>query len=91
VRKIRYLEEVYKLVWPVRFLIVLVEAPQLKNRMAPVDYLYPAHDRSLLEKELDSLLVEQIYPQYKKLVAFQKRIMRYKDHVFTFLYDFDVP
>ena len=59
--------------------------------MTLADYLYPVHGRSLLEKELDSLLSEEIDPKYKDLVAFQKRIIRYKDHVFTFLYDPAVP
>ena len=91
VRELKYFEEVYKLAWPVRFRIMLVEAQQLKNRMTLADYLYPVHGRSLLEKELDSLLSEEIDPKYKDLVAFQKRIIRYKDHVFTFLYDPAVP
>jgi transposase len=91
VRELKYLEEVYKLAWPVRFRIMLVEAQQLKNRMVPTDYLYSVHGRSLLEKELDSLLQEQIDPQNKELVTFQKRMIRYKDHVFTFLYDPAVP
>ena len=90
-RELKYFEEVYKLAWPVRFRIMLVEAQQLKHRMTPTDYLYPVHGRSLLEKELDSLLSEEIDPKYKELVAFQKRIIRYKDHLFTFLYDPAVP
>ena len=91
IRDLNYLEERYKLAWPVRFRIMLVEAQKLKNRMNPADYLYPDHGRSLLEKELDSLLSEEIDPKYKELVVFQKRIIRYKDHVFPFLYDPAVP
>jgi len=90
-RELKYFEEVYKLAWPVRFRIMLVEAQRLKNRMTPADYLYPDHGRSLLEKELDSLLSEEIDPKYKELVTFQKRIIRYRDHLFTFLFDPAVP
>ena len=91
IRELIFLQELYKLAWPVRFRIMLLEAEQLKKRMTPPDYLYPVHGRSLLEKELDDLLSEEIDPKYKLLVTFQKRIIRYKDHLFTFLYDPAVP
>jgi transposase len=91
IRELNFLEELYKLAWPVRFRVMLLEAEELKKRMEPKDFLYPVHGRSLLVKELDSLLSEEIDPKYKQLVSFQKRIIRYKDHVFTFLYDPAVP
>ncbi len=91
IRELNFLEELYKLAWPVRFRVMLIEAEELKKRMVPKDYLYPIHGRSLLEKELDSLLSEEIDPKYKQLVSFQKRIIRYRDHVFTFLYHPVVP
>jgi len=91
IRELNYLEERYKLAWPVRFRIMLVEAQRLKNRLEPKDFLYPIHSRSLLEKEFNSLLAEEIDPKNKELISFQKRIIRYKDHVFTFLYDPAVP
>ncbi|HPS51877.1 MAG TPA: IS66 family transposase [Bacteroidales bacterium] len=91
IRELNYLEELYKLAWPVRFRVMLLEAERLKKRMVPKDYLYPVHGRSLLERELDSLLSEEIDPKYKQLVTFQKRIIRYRDHLFTFLYNHAVP
>lgn len=91
IRELNYLEELYKHAWPVRFRIMLVEAERLKKRMSPADYLYPIHGRSLLEKELKSLLNEELEPKYKQLLTFQKRIIRYRDHLFTFLYDPVVP
>jgi mRNA degradation ribonuclease J1/J2 len=39
-----------------------------------------------LERELDNLLSEPLDPNHKELIAFQKRIIKYRDHVFTFLY-----
>ena len=91
IRELKYLEELYQIAWPVRFRIMLIEAELLKKRFSPADYLYPDHGRSLLEKELNALLNEEIDPQYKELVAFQKRMVRYKNHLFTFLYDPAVP
>ena len=91
IRELKYLEELYKVAWPVRFRIMLIEADLLKKRLSPADYLYPDHGRSLLEKELDALLQDQIDPKHKQLISFQKRMVRYKNHLFTFLYDPVVP
>ena len=91
IRELKYLEELYKVAWPVRFRIMLIEADLLKKRLSPADYLYPDHGRSLLEKELDALLQDQIDPKHKELISFQKRMVRYKNHLFTFLHDPAVP
>ena len=91
IRELKYLEELYNVAWPVRFRIMLIEADLLKKRLSPVDYLYPDHGRSLLEKELDALLQDHIDPKHKELISFQKRMVRYKNHLFTFLYDPAVP
>ncbi len=76
---------------PVRFRIMLLEAERLKKQFTPVDYYYPSHTRNHLERELDNLLCEPLEPNHKELIAFQKRIIKYRDHVFTFLYHPDVP
>ena len=90
-RETKYLEERYKVTWPVRFRVMLREAQKLKKQLAPADYYYPNQLHSDLEKELDNLLSEQLDPKHKEMIAFQKRITKYRDHVFTFLYHPDVP
>jgi transposase len=90
-RETKYLEERYKVAWPVRFRIMLKEAQKLKKQFSPADYYYPNHARSHLERELDNLLSEPLDPTHKEMIAFQKRIIKYRDHVFTFLYHQDVP
>ena len=90
-RETKYLEELYKVAWPVRFRNMLREAHKLKKQFAPADYYYPNHLCSLLEKELDNLLSETLDPKHKELIAFQKRITKYRDYVFTFHYHPDVP
>ena len=70
---------------------MLGEAYKLKKQFTPADYYYPNHHRSLLEKELDNLLSENLDPKHKELIAFQKRITKYRDYVFTFLYHPNVP
>jgi transposase len=90
-RETKYLEERYKVTWPVRFRDMLREAHKLKKQFAPNDYFYPNTVRSLLEKELDNLLSESLDPKHKEMITFQKRITRYRDYVFTFLYHPTVP
>jgi transposase len=90
-RETKYLEERYKVTWPVRFRVMLREAQKLKKQFAPADYYSPNQLLSHLEKELDELLSEPLDPKHKEMIAFQKRITKYRDHVFTFLYHPDVP
>jgi transposase len=90
-RETKYLEERYKVAWPVRFRTMLRKAYKLKKQFTPADYYYPNHSRDLLERELDNLLSEPLNTKHKEMIAFQKRITRYRDHVFTFLYHPDVP
>ena len=90
-RETKYLEECYKAAWPVRFRAMLRQANKLKKQLTSADYYYPNHQRDLLERELDNLLAETLDPKHKEIITFQKRITRYRDHVFTFLYHPDVP
>ena len=90
-RETKYLEERYKVAWPVRFRVMLMEAENLKKQFSLVDYYYPNHARSHLERELDNLLSEPLDPKHKEMITFQKRIIKYRNHIFTFLYHPDVP
>jgi transposase len=90
-RETKYLEDRYKVSWPVRFRVMLMEAQKLKKQFIPADYYYPNHARSNLERELDNLLSEPLDPKHKEMITFQKRIIKYRDHVFTFLYHPSVP
>ena len=90
-RETKYLEERYRADWPVRFRSMLKEAHKLKKQLAPPLYYYPNQARSDLENELDNLLKEPLDPKHKEMVSFQKRIIKYRDHIFTFLYHPDVP
>jgi transposase len=90
-RETKYLEERYKVDWPVRFRTMLKNAHKLKKQLAPPLYYYPNQLRSDLETELDCLLQEHLDPKHKEMISFQKRIIKYRNHVFTFLYHPDVP
>jgi transposase len=90
-RETKYLEERYKVDWPIRFRTMLKDAHKLKKQLAPPLYYYPNQLRTDLENELECLLKEPLDPKHKEMVSFQKRIMKYRDHVFTFLYHPNVP
>ena len=90
-RETKYLEERYKVDWPVRFRSMLKKALKLKKQLAPPHYYYPNQLRTDLENELECLLKEPLDPKHKEMVSFQKRLVKYRDHVFTFLYHPDVP
>jgi transposase len=90
-RETKYLEQRYKSDWPNRFRIMLMDAQKLKKQFIPADYYSPNCARSNLERELDRLLSEPLLPNHKEMITFQKRIKKYRDHVFTFLYHPEVP
>jgi len=90
-RETKYLEQCYKSDWPNRFRIMLMDAQKLKKQFMPADYYSPNCARSNLERELDSLLSEPLNPKHKEMITFQKRMIKYRDHVFTFLYHPEVP
>jgi len=90
-RETKYLEERYKEDWPVRFRTMLKKAHELKKQLTPPLYYYPNQLRADLENELEGLLHESLDPRHKEMISFQKRITKYRDHVFTFLYHPDVP
>ena len=70
---------------------MLKKAHKLKKQLTPPLYYYPNQLRTALEDELECLLQEPLNPKHKELISFQKRIIKYRDHVFTFLYHPDVP
>jgi transposase len=90
-RETKYLEERYKVTWPVRFRAMLRQAHELKKQLSPADYYYPNKSRTELENTLENLLNEPLDTNHKEMISFQKRITKYKDHVFTFLYHPNVP
>ena len=90
-RETIYLEKLYKTTWPGRFRTMLIQAQKLKQHFITADYYNPNQARDYLERELDILSTEPLDPKHKELVTFQKRIIKYHDHIFTFLYHPDVP
>jgi transposase len=90
-RETKFLEQNYKSEWPKMFRDLLLKGEKLKKQFDHRDYFNPNQERNDLEKELVCLLNEQLEPKHKQLVSFQKRLSKYRDHIFTFLHYPDVP
>lgn len=59
--------------------------------MDPGDYYQPLQERTDLEMRLRKLLASPIDESHKELVSFQKRMLKYKDFILTYLYHPKVP
>lgn len=90
-RELNFFEERYQSEWATSFKNMLYEALSLKKSLSPTDYYYPINQRTKIEQKLDSLLQTSIPRHMKEVCTFQKRIVRYKNYLFTFLYYPDVP
>jgi Transposase and inactivated derivatives len=91
-RELKYLEKLHpKDKWAKQFKDLLLSAIKLKQELREVDYLYHISERKELEDRLDRLLNREINPKYKKTITFKKRIIKYRAHLFTFLYHYKVP
>jgi len=90
-RDLNYLSELHNHKWSGIMKMLLQKAISLKKKMSEVDYLSHNNQRSRLEKWLDILLNYQLPPNKKELVSFQKRLIKYRQYIFTFLYRSEVP
>lgn len=63
----------------------------MKKKLDPGDYYGPVKERTELENRLKKLLEFRLDENHKELVSFQKRMLKYKDYILTFLYHPKVP
>jgi len=75
-----YMEQKYTSEWATRFKQLIYTALQLKKIMEPYQYQQPVSARSELEKQLQELLMYKIPDKDKKLLAFQKRILKHRQY-----------
>jgi hypothetical protein len=90
-RELKYLGKLYKQQWTACFTVLLLRALELKKNLLAEDYLKPVPERAEMEEQIDELLKQDIAPEHKKLVVFKERIIRYRNHLFSFLYRAEVP
>jgi transposase len=90
-RELTYLTETYDSTWPKLFKELLRDAIHLKLKLIPADYLAPIPERTELILRLLELIEMPISKDYKELASFHRRMIKYKNFVFTFLFNFNVP
>jgi len=90
-RETNYLNELYKHSWSIKFQSLLHQALILKRHMGPDEYGGENPERNQIIASYQQLLDQSPGQKYKELHSFYKRIIKYKDHVFPFLYHQNVP
>jgi transposase len=90
-RELNYLTERYNHKWSKVCKALFKSALYLKANMNQVDYYINNPKRRYIEKRLDRLLNYSLPENHKELITFQKRMVKYRDYIFTFLHMSQVP
>ncbi|MCK5776779.1 MAG: IS66 family transposase [Bacteroidales bacterium] len=90
-RDLNYLTELYGHKWSQIIKLLFQSALNLKKEMRSVDYNILNPKRLQIEKRLNRLIDYDIPPDKPELIRFQKRMRKYSDYIFTFLYRIEVP
>jgi transposase len=91
IRELVYFEEKYESNWASNFKRMLYQSLELKKQLKEVDYLYPIKEKKEIQDDFEKMLQQTIPEKQNDLVAFHKRITKYKDYLFVFLEYYDVP
>lgn len=90
-RELEYLEKRYKHPWPIICKKLFFDSLKLKKALLPDQYKNDCPQRSALEERMDKLLKIPIDKKHKELLSFFKRLNKYRNHLFVFLYEERVP
>ena len=90
-RELVYFCERYRSKWAMDFKGLLYRALILKKKLDPDRYKGPIPDRDRIMGKLLELLERPLPENRKTLRAFHKRMIKYKDYIFTFLFQNEVP
>ncbi|MGJ1274230.1 IS66 family transposase [Sphingobacterium siyangense] len=90
-RELLYFIQKYQCPWAQKFQQMISRAIQLKKTIKPDEYGTPQKQRADIEALLDQLIRQKIDPEHPEVLTFQKRIIKYREYLLTFLYNADVP
>lgn len=90
-REFNHVIECYKLKWATDFKQLLVETINYKKTLLSQDYHKTLDQRTEFEERLTKLLEEPIGHQHPIALSLQNRLIKYRPHIFTFLYYHEVP
>jgi len=90
-RNLKFIIQLTKNAWAKKFTALLLKALELKRQLEEKDYSEPMPKRTAIEYKLHKLLARDLTKQNKELQTFQKRMVKYQDYIFPFLYYHQVP
>jgi transposase len=90
-RELNHINECYKLKWATDLKELFMEAMAFKKTLLPQDYRKTIVQRTGFEERLSLLLQKPIDEKHLLAIAFQNRMIKYRQHIFTFLYYHQVP
>jgi transposase len=90
-REINHVYECYNLKWATDLKELFLETIAFKKTMLPQDYHKKINQRTRFEERLTKLLEETIDKKHPIAFRLQNRLLKYRQHVFTFLYYHQVP
>jgi transposase len=90
-RELLFFKQKYQCSWAAQFSQMIIQAIELKKIMKLADYEKPLKARAKIEVLFDELIRQKISPDHPEVITFQKRIIKYRDYLLTFLYNLDVP
>ena len=90
-REFNHVSDCYKLKWATDFQQLLVETIAFKKTLLPQDYHKTLNQRTEFEDRLTKLLQEPINKKHPIALSLQNRLIKYRQHIFTFLYYHQVP
>jgi len=89
--ELNYFKEKYTCLLAGKLFELLMKALELKKILQLAQYGKPIEERSKIEAALSEFCMQVIDPPYPEVLTFQKRILKHRDHILTFLYEYDVP
>lgn len=90
-RELVFFEERYQSKWAIDFKNLIYKALKVKKNLSSLEYEKPTIKRTEILLELNILLQTPVPKEQKDLCAYHKRMTKYKDYIFTFLFYQYVP
>ena len=90
-REFNHVSDCCKLKWATDFHQLLQETIAFKKTLLPQDYHKTLNQRTEFEQRLDNLLQEPINNKHPIALSLQNRLIKYRQHIFPFLYYHQVP
>ena len=90
-RELNYMIERYKSTWAQELKALFREAISLKKKLTSLSSQQAKKNIDAIESQLDKLLGATVNSSHKEAVTFQKRLLKYRDSILTFLHYPKVP